>query len=134
MKAAIRKRIPKPVIVDVGPETKQTRLAGPGRPRYIAVLEYCDTDYYAEFRAVIATLCYRERMALSRALGVGYTTVVAWQKHRSCPGNWDMAAQVIAWGQAGKPVTTQVPPTQLRYLRQAAALRRLGLLPPLQAG
>jgi len=125
MKAAIRKRIPEPVIIRVGPKIKRTNIGGVGGPRYIAVLEPPDTDYNIEFWAVIDTLYYRERMALSRALGVGYTTVVAWQKHRSSPGDFAMVAQVISWGKAGKPITTQMPPPpQCHFIREVRALAR----------
>lgn len=124
MKAAIRKRIPEPVIVRVGPEIKRTNTGGYGGPRYVAVLEPSTVDYYAEFRAVIDPLCYRERMALSRALDVGYTTIVAWQKHRAYPRDFGLVARVIAWGRAGKPITTKMPDPPIGYIRECRALAR----------
>lgn len=125
MKAAIRQRIPKPVIIRVGPEIKRTNIGGVGAGRYIAVLEPSDTDYHAEFRAVCDTLSYRERKALARALGVSFFTVVAWQKHRNYPGDFSMVAKVIAWGKADKPIIRQMPPPPCPlYIRQARALAR----------
>lgn len=137
MKAAIRKRIPEPVIVRVSPEIKRTNVGGYGGPRYIAVLEPCDTDYDIEFRAVCDTLGFRERRALARALGVSYSTVVAWQKHRYYPGDFAITAKVIAWGRAGKPITTKMPDRPIGYIRECRALARakrnraLAGLPPL---
>ena len=125
MKAAIRKRIPKPVIIKVGPNIKRTSLGGFGAAQFVAVLDPPDTEYNDEFLTVIDTLGFRERRALARALGVGYTTVVAWQKRRTYPNKFATVARVTAWGKAGKPLIRQMPPPPCPlYIRQARALAR----------
>jgi len=128
----LSKLIPSPVTISSGTKVKQPRLSGPGRPYYIAILQPNDIDFRKEFQAVCDTLSFRQGRALARALDISYGTIVNWKKHRAFPKSWGVAAQVIEWGKAGKPITTQTPVGQCDFLREAAALRRVGLLPPTQ--
>jgi len=131
-KTRLSKLIPGPVTISSKGRVNQTRLSGPGRPYYIAVLQPNDTDFRKEFQTVCDTLSFRQGRALARALDVSYSTIVNWKKHRSFPKSWGAAAQVIEWGKAGKPITTQTPVGQCNFLREVAALRRAGRLLPTQ--
>jgi len=77
---------------------------GMGHPYYKAMIGiFDDKELYWQFRNILKGLVYRERMALARAFGVHYNTILNWTKSKTSPET-AILIQVIQWDKAGKPV------------------------------
>jgi len=84
-----------------------------GRPFYVADIPFDVTtriQLMTEFYQVTARFKYRDIAALARCLGVHTSTIEKWKYRVSFP-RADIAMDVIAWVQRGKPMT-------LTYQRQ----------------
>ena len=77
-----------------------------GRPCLVADIDQTQDKVLAfqdEFFEACANLRYGECMALSRALGISYLSVLKWKYKIRCPRK-DMAEEVILWVEQGKPM------------------------------
>lgn len=86
-------------------------IAKRGRPHFVAEINL-KTDDELELRDKFDNACaglnYREIMALSRALGVGSSTVEKWKYGITFP-SWYIALRVIDWFRRGKPMREEAP-------------------------
>lgn len=84
---------------------------GRGRPHYVADIDFTEDPalfYYDRFYEACHSFCYRDVMALSRALRCSPRTVYAWKYGEKCPRIGIMLA-VMDWTRAGKPMKTEQP-------------------------
>ena len=84
-----------------------------GRPCSVAEINFAvddEIELRERFYEACSGLRYREIMALSRALGVGSSTVEKWKYCITFP-SWYVALRVIDWFKRGKPMK-EIPPWQ----------------------
>lgn len=77
-----------------------------GRPRYVAEIDFPNDALkrlYDDFYQSCSTLCYRDIMALSRALKVSTRAVESWKYKEKMPP-YQRIIQVIEWVKRGKPM------------------------------
>jgi len=82
-----------------------------GRPHLVAIVPFQNQQKVAlldKFYAIVSTFRYQEVMAVSRGMGVHPRTVDRWKYRESFP-RWDVALDVIAWYEQGKPVKRCLP-------------------------
>lgn len=82
-----------------------------GRPYLVATIPFQNQQKVAlldKFYTLLSSAKYQEIMQLSRGMGVTPRTVERWKYRESFP-RWDVALDVIAWYEQGKPVTRCLP-------------------------
>lgn len=78
---------------------------GMGGPYYVAeLLPLDDTPLFVAFHDIIKSLNYRESMALARALGMCYHTILNWKKNKSAITSAIILIRVIQWDRLGRPM------------------------------
>ena len=78
---------------------------GMGAPYHVAtLLPLNDTPLFLAFHDIIKSLDYTEGMALARALGVRYHTILNWKKCRTIATSAIIVVRVIQWDRAGRPM------------------------------
>jgi hypothetical protein len=82
-----------------------------GRPPFVAQLDLGrDPELHIayKFHDACTTLCYRDIMALSRALNVSQRAIESWKYAERMP-SFRVMWYVIRWVKQGKPMTTAKP-------------------------
>lgn len=82
-----------------------------GRPCFVADIDFSNDRELAlrdAFHKVCSKFCYRDIMAISRAMNVTPNTVETWKYGLYFPRR-DIAQQIIDWDKAGKPMKQRRP-------------------------